>query len=234
MTVKLRRYTDLSSLIDILVKNQIAVLSYQSWVDANDRKSMSVYQNTLHFGFVGALCLTEAVETFHHWQVFAKGSSGVCIVFDKDKFANMFLGHGAFSISDHLMAKSVEYIPISKIAEIDADDIHRLPFLKRIGFRDEREYRVIGFQPDGGISAMYVPLDPSSIIEVVFSPFVHPSLVISCKAALRSIVGWNNLEIKHSRLIDSQEWQQAIADFPRRHGSSYGPWITTEFKNVDL
>jgi hypothetical protein len=31
-----------------------------------------------------ALCFTQATEHYHHWHVFAGGSSGVCIGFDRD------------------------------------------------------------------------------------------------------------------------------------------------------
>ena len=67
----LRRYTSLPVLLDTLLNRRLTLVSYSTWKDANDRRSMEVYQETMHYAFVGAICLTEAPETFHHWQVFA-------------------------------------------------------------------------------------------------------------------------------------------------------------------
>ncbi len=185
---------------------------------------MSIWQSTLNYGFAGALCLTESSETFHHWQVFANGPSGICIVFDKAKLEQMFKGHGLLGSNGHFMSGPVEYVPMTKISSLDATDIHRLPFLKRIGFRDEREFRVIGYLVEKEMSAMYVPLDPAAILKVILTPFLHPALAKSCKKALRSLDGWNKLKIEHSRLTDNQTWQKALLGFRERHGMIYTPW----------
>lgn len=221
---RLRRYTDISILIDMLVNKRVAVIGYGSWIDANDRRSMSVWQSTLNYGFVGALCLTEASETFHHWQTFASGQSGVCVVFDKTKLVEMFKRHGLFGSDGHFLTGPMEYVSMRDIGNIDASDIHKLPFLKRIGFRDEREFRVVGYLVENGISAMYVPLNFDAIREVIFSPFMHPAIAKSCKAAIRSIRGNYNFKIYQSRLTDNHTWQKAIVDYPKRHGIIYGKW----------
>jgi hypothetical protein len=229
----LRRYTDLTALIDLLINRRVGVFGYQSWVDANDRRAMNIWQSTLHYGFAGALCLTESSETFHHWQVFANGPAGVCIVFDKEKLKAMFSKQGPLGLHSYFIANPVEYVRMDKVASLDATDIHRLPFLKRVGFRDEREFRIIGYQVEEGISAMYVPLDPSAILKVIFTPFAHPTLVKSCKAALKSLDGWERLRIEHSRLTDNQTWQKALLNFPKRHGMIYTPWADLKFANED-
>ncbi|MEZ5683000.1 DUF2971 domain-containing protein [Novosphingobium sp.] len=208
----------------MLVNKRVAVIGYGSWIDANDRRSMRVWQSTLHYGFVGALCLTEASETFHHWQAFASGQSGVCVVFDKAKLLEMFKGHGLLGSNGHFLTGPMEYVSMRDIGNIDASNIHRLPFLKRVGFRDEREFRVVGYLVEGGISAMYVPLDFGAIREVIFSPFMHPTIAKSCNEAIRGIRGNSDFKIFQSRLTDNQTWQKAIADYPKRHGTIYGNW----------
>jgi hypothetical protein len=71
-------------------------------------------------------------------------------------------------------------------------------------------------------------MPPGLIKRVVISPFVHPALVQSAKVALRSLDGWRQLTVRHSRLTNNQTWQKALSAFPARHGTFYGPWIETE------
>ncbi len=223
--IAIRRYTDLSALIYMLVHNEIPILGYGSWDDVNDRKSMSIWQSTLQYGFAGAICLTEAAETFHHWKVFASGPTGVSIIFDKDRLIEAFSGHGLFGSNGHFLWGNMQYVAMNDLKNVDASDIHRLPFIKRVGFRDEREFRVVGYTLDRNVSLMHVPLDQSVIKEVTFSPFMHPTLVQSCKIALRSIDGWSKLKMGHSKLTDNQTWQKGLVDFRERHGVIYGPWM---------
>jgi hypothetical protein len=211
----LRRYTSLPIVLDMLLNQRLTLVSYSSWKDANDRKSMEVYQKTLHLGFVGAMCLTGAAETFHHWQVFAGDSSGVCVVFHREPFEAMI------AQCANCQFGAMNYVNLDAIGEIDATDIHSLPFLKRKGFIDEAELRVIGHAADK-VDKVDIALDPLSVRQLTFSPFMHPDLVASAKRVIRGLPGWEKLLITHSRLTDSQEWQRALAKFPERHGITYG------------
>ena len=216
--IALRRYTSLPVLIDMLVNKRLSLVGYQTWVDVNDRYAMGLYQSSLHYGFVGAMCLTEAAETFHHWQVFAQGSAGVCIVFDKAKLEAMVPTTG------HYMARSVEYLPLRKPDGLDASNIHRLPFLKRFGFRDEKEFRIIGYAVENDITAMHIQLSPQVVDRVVFSPLMPSALVASVSKLLLAIDGWSDLLIKQSRLTDNKAWQKSLLEHQKRHGTVYGPW----------
>ena len=207
---KLRRYTGLPVAIDMLLNRRITLVSPSSWVDANDRKAMSVYQAYLGHGFVGAVCLTEAPETFHHWQVFAGGQAGVCLHFDKARFCTMFEGRGDCLIGP------VDYVRAADIATVDATDINHLPFMKRAGFRDEKEFRAIAFGPPG-TEVIHVPLDPAALIRITFSPMIPPLLVESSRRVIRQIPGWDKLRIVQSRLTNSQSWQRALEKYPARH-----------------
>ncbi|WP_294300982.1 DUF2971 domain-containing protein [uncultured Sphingomonas sp.] len=213
----LRRYTNLPVLIDMLVREQITILGYNHWVDANDRRGLELYQDKLRFGFVGAMCLTMASETFHHWQIFAQGESGVCIVFDRGRL------EAALRDREHFIAKPVDYVQLNAIGDIDPTDIHRLPFLKRYGFRDEREYRLLAFAAEQH-SSMAVRLTPDLIQRVVFSPFTHPNIVASLKIALRSLPVWRGLSVGRSHLTANETWQGALQDMVVRHGIEYGDW----------
>ncbi|MBC7986118.1 MAG: DUF2971 domain-containing protein [Sphingomonadaceae bacterium] len=217
----LRRYTSLPVLIDMLVRNAATLLSYQHWIDDNDRRALQLYQDTLRYGFVGAMCLTQSAETFHHWSIFAPGDAGVCIVFDRKALTEHFRDR------PHFMTRSVEYVLLDRIGAVNAEDIHLLPFLKRYGFRDEREFRIVGFAPDEA-AAMGFEVRPALIRRVVFSPFVHPNLVNSARIALHAIPGWQGLEIGRSNLTNNETWQGALVEMVDRHGVIYGPWLPVE------
>ncbi|MVO78784.1 hypothetical protein GON01_12675 [Sphingomonas sp. MAH-20] len=209
-------------MIDMLVRKQLTLLSYRTWIDANDRRALQLYQDNLNYGFVGAMCLTQAAETFHHWQVFASGDAGVCVVFNRARFEALFAAR------PHFRARSMEYVLLDQIDEIEAVDIDRLPFLKRWGFRDEREFRVIGFAVEQ-CNSLCAGFEPSLVERVIMSPFAHPNLVESARAALQNIPGWEGLRIVRSQLTDNQSWQTALTSFVQRHGVFYGPWIETQF-----
>ena len=215
---RLRRFTSLTVALDMLVERRVTLVDYAKWPDVNDRIGMKVYKDTLHYGFLGAMCLTMAKETFHHWQVFAGDSAGVCVFFRRNPFIAMFDGN------PNVIHGPAEYVELPRIASVDASDIHLLPFLKRRGFIDELEYRIIGFSPDEE-PAIHVALDPRAVSKITFSPFVHPALVASAKKVITGLAGWEDLRVRHSRLTDSQTWQRAIANYPNRHGTVYGPWI---------
>ena len=223
----LRRYTPLPIVIDMLLNKQVTLVSYKSWVDQNDQRSLEIYQSALNWDFLGAMCLTEVGETFHHWSVFAGGSAGICIVFDKTRFRQMFEGYG------HFQSNPVEYVQLDRLDALDASDLHRLPFIKRWGFRDEREYRVIGYALGKSLKSLSVELDPLAIDRIVISPFIHPSIADSVGTALRRLPDWGELKIEHSKLINNQKWQTALADYRERHGLIYSPWIESEMTFVD-
>ena len=221
----LRRYTNLPSLIDTLMRRQITLGGYAHWVDANDRRAMRLYQETLHYGFVGAMCLTRAAETFHHWEIFAGGTAGVCIVFKREAFEQAFRGR------THFMAKPMEYTQLTQIGTLEANDIHRLPFLKREGFRDEREFRLLGYTVES-LSTLSAPLHREMVSRVIVSPFVHKAFFDSIQAVLRKIEGWSDLPIQRSSLTDNDTWQAALTDFVARHGSVYSPWMEFDAEQI--
>src|SRR5579871_1937831 len=82
----LRRYTDLPSLFRLLATRQITLIDPRSWDDRNDTFYMAQYKERKQLSSLLALCFSMAPETYHHWYIFTKGSSGVCIQFRHDAF----------------------------------------------------------------------------------------------------------------------------------------------------
>lgn len=135
-TSLLRRYTSLPSLIHVLQTEGITLLDPKSWDDTNDSYCMSVYREKRELKTLLALCFTETAETYHHWRVFAGDSSGVCVFFNKERLLQ------AFSKSLGYKAGPVEYKTLPDM-RAETPFVAELPFIKRAGYQDECEFRVI-------------------------------------------------------------------------------------------
>jgi hypothetical protein len=114
-----------------------------------------------------ALCFTEATETFHHWRVFTQGSDGACIVFDREKFLTGIGSSVQKRRMDYRALKSVEKSPPS------VDD---LPFVKRLPYRDEEEYRLVYVDRRQEIDTKEIAIDLECIEWVILSPWMPQSL----------------------------------------------------------
>lgn len=208
--VAFRRYTSLADLIDILLERKISLRDPRKWDDKNDSYYLLKYKEHKRLKTVLALCFADRVgETYHHWQVFSRGSDGVSIRFDKDCILNAFReqckGDGGVLPSD----KRVEYVDINDL-QCNPRNVDDLPFLKWEPYGDEREYRIL-FAHSESIDGWGFKIELDWIKHVSLSPWLPPVLEKSVKAHLRSICGCSRLPIKRSRVTDFCEWQ-AVAD----------------------
>ncbi|NTX58299.1 hypothetical protein [Myxococcus sp. CA039A] len=134
-----------------------------------------------------------APETCHHRQIFAQGKLGVCVAFDRRELEAQLANR------NHFIARPVDYVELEEISTVDASDIHSLPFIKRFGFRDELEYRLLGFAVEQQ-PTMSIPLPPELVQRDSFSSFTHPNIVASLKIALRTLPLWRDLNVTRSFL----------------------------------
>ena len=149
-----------------------------------------------------ALCLSERLESYHHWRVFSHGSDGVCIRFSKDGLLSAFDGDRAIS------HQSVKYMKLDDLSA-ESLDSKELPFLKRLAYRDEKEYRIIYVDKTKTLDSRDFPIKLEWIKSIALSPWLPMELVRSVKAILRSIPGCKKLEIFHSNLVESENWKNA-------------------------
>ncbi len=130
----LRRYTELSAAIDLLLNRRIVFLSPGLWDDKNDSYFIRKYREERAASAVLAICLSSIGETYHHWRVFCGHSSGVCIEFfhkDVVEFSRAVPG---------VRSGAVKYMTLEKIEhEIKRKKLQlaELSFLKRHAFRHE-------------------------------------------------------------------------------------------------
>jgi hypothetical protein len=200
----LRRYTDITALSYLLTNERITLLNPRTWDDRNDSYFLGLYKKRKRLASVLALCFAQAAETYHHWKVFAPGPAGICIHFRHEELLE--------ELSKHHQIRSdfVEYKTIDELTE-DQPDIQQLPFVKRIAFKDEMEFRIIYESPKKKLRKLDFPIPPSVIEKVTLSPWIDPELGDSAKTLLRSLSKWKNLQISRSSLIDNKKWKN-LAD----------------------
>ena len=158
-TDNLRRYTDIPALVSLLTERKITLLDPASWDDKNDSRFLALYQEKEKLQSLLALCFTQADETYHHWRVFANGTAGVCIRFDRDVLLR------AIRKQDGLRTGTVRYLTMTEIRD-EKLELEDLPFRKRYAFQDENEFRLIYESCDEKIDHLDIPIPLSSITRI--------------------------------------------------------------------
>jgi len=196
----LRRYTELPALIHMLRTRQITLLDPQTWDDRNDSHYLSLYKQKKSLKTVLALCFTACSETYHHWRVFAHGTSGVCIRLNRPAVLKALRTHGS------IRTGKVKYLTLKQIRDRHLT-VRELPFLKRAAFEPEEEYRVIFESATTANPTRNVSLPLSAIHRITLSPWLHPALSPDVKKIIKSIPGCSGLEVVRSTLIGNTEWK---------------------------
>jgi len=206
----LNRYTSLPFLFDMLVHERITLLSPTLWEDRNDSHYIERYKTEKQLKTVLALCFSRKRETFHHWKVFANGLSGVCIEFDKERFlASMRDVKG-------LRFDRVTY-QYARTIEAKKPNLRRWPFLKRVVFKDEGEFRIIYEDANIEEKTKAIPFDLRCIQKISVSPWLPDTVTRTVIKVIKSIKGCARLTVIPSTLIENPRWMAAIENMP--HGS---------------
>ncbi|MGB0907140.1 MAG: DUF2971 domain-containing protein [Maricaulaceae bacterium] len=201
---RLYRYTNSAALIDLLLNEHLTLLDPQTWDDKNDTAYMKKYKEVRGLKSFLALCLTEASETYHHWSIFSGRSDGVRIEFNKEKLLNHFLDVPNFSHSNVQYRK----IPNSGTAQWKISD---LPFIKRLPYQDEGEYRLTYEDKENEIKAKSFTISLNCIERITISPWMPKPLFNSLKKILKRIEGCSELKIHHSTLVYNKNWIGALS-----------------------
>ncbi len=204
LSKNLLRYTQLPALLHILRARRITLLDPDTWDDRNDARYMSIYKERKALKTLVALCLSQVPESYHHWRVFAHGSAGVCIYFKRAPLLDYMATAGA-----HF--REIEYLTLQK-ARAATLRIEDLPYLKRLGYRPEGEFRFVYESVAEERPVHDVPFSIDCIEKVSLSPWLPKALSDSMKDAIRSIDDCENLKVSRSTLISNNEWQELGAN----------------------
>ena len=194
----LRRYTDIPALACLLSEQRITLLDPETWDDRNDSHYLKLYREKNSLQSVLAICFTQTSETYHHWRVFANGSSGVCISFKRDQLLEVTRKQSG------VRSGPVKYLKLSEMGR-KKPRTRELPFLKRYPFEDEGEFRIL-YESQQKVNSFGIPIPLSCIDKITLSPWLNKALSKHVKGILHSIKECSDLEIRRSTLISNDEW----------------------------
>lgn len=84
----------------------------------------------------------------------------------------------------------------------------RLPFVKRFGFGDEKELRVVYTSAKRELSTKEVPIPMDAIRRVVLNPWLHEALAEPVTEMFQRMAGKHDITVIQSSLIDSPSWRR--------------------------
>ncbi|HXC32433.1 MAG TPA: DUF2971 domain-containing protein [Verrucomicrobiae bacterium] len=200
MAKDLRRYTDLSRLFYLLAERKLTLLDASGWDDRNDRYCLRRYREAKGHKSVLALCLVQSSERYHLWKVFGVGASGVRIKFKREALLE------AVDKVEGVLHDKVKYLTLKELGGSFSED--RLPFLKRYGFLEEEEYRLV-YGSDKELTKFDIDIPPDCIESVKLNPWLDADSFGRVREAIRKVNScWKSLEVAQSTLIDNEKWRE--------------------------
>jgi hypothetical protein len=153
-------------------------------------------------------------EQFHHWRVYA--DCGVCVELKRDALLRHI---------DNLKNKNIRYkkvcyrslISLKKDIESGRVKVEDLPFLKRLAYKGEEEYRIIYQSNSEGIEKFPIKIKVGMIKKITFSQKIPQFLDIS--TMIKSIPGCKNIEINQSTLLSSDSWKELVDNVCKKTGT---------------
>jgi hypothetical protein len=199
----IRRYTSISAVIDLLHRRELAILDPQSWDDRNDRYFMDLYKEKKKIGGLYGLCAAQCSETYHHWRVFTNTADGACVEINREPLEAV-LGQ-----LNGVRFGPMDYLRLDEVEHLTRGDVDRLPFVKRIGFAAEEEYRIVAETDEPQVSVFKIDFELRWIKHIYLNPWLPKSIAESVIGALKAIRGCSRLEVTRSLLIESSRWKRA-------------------------
>lgn len=204
----IRRYMSITALIDTLRRNKLALLNPDSWDDQNDCLFMKAYKTHKNAGGLYGLCAALRGETYHHWKIFAGGASGACLVLRRRPLEDYLEAHQS-EHGTNIRYGVVRYLTLEKVRALSPDNINDLPFLKRFGFKDESEYRVVIETEMEQQPAIFIDCPHAWIKTVYLNPWIYKEQAKSLIETIKEIPGCSEIDVRPSQLTDSTTWREA-------------------------
>lgn len=192
-----RRYTSVASVLHVLVKNEITLLSPEKWDDQNDRVCMEEYKRRMSAETVLALCLTEATETYHHWKTFTNGEDGACIYFHRRPFEE------AIGKQASVRFEKVNYRKLNETELFVCKE--NLPFLKFPAYAAEKEWRIV-FHGCEDNKMKSIPVPRECFYKISLNPWMPLALVNTVSDVVRKISGFEDLPVDASKIRKNEKW----------------------------
>jgi hypothetical protein len=195
----LRKYSDLPALLYLLETKSITFLDPAQWDDKNDSFFMQLYKEHRKLKSLLAICFSGEAETYHHWSVFAHGSSGVCISFKKKLLLGTFEDYADVRVGE------VSYLPLNSLKTHECD-VKDLPFMKRAPYAPEGEFRAIYEDCDDNLPYLNIKIALSCVDRITLSPWMPKNVADSVKKTIQRIPGADKIEVTRSTLVQNDTW----------------------------
>ena len=206
----LRRYTTLPIVLELLRDRKLTLTDPSKWPDQNDSFTIGVYKTNRRLQSILATCFTGIEETYHHWKVFGGGDSGMCIVFRRALLEECLR---SFRKKERIRYGLAKYRRLDTIRNRPLEP-RDLPFIKRIGYKDEREYRVLWVSKTETAEFVRLPIPLRCIEAIIINPWLRTELAETLRGVLEREVKSSSpdheIAIKRSSLINSSSWKQAF------------------------
>lgn len=199
----IRRYTSIAATIDILRRKELPLLDPQTWDDRNDRYFMGLYKDVQKVGGLYGLCAAACSETYHHWRVFTTSADGACIEIKREPL------EASLDLLQGIRYGKVNYMLLDRVENLSTTDRPQLPFIKRVGFEPEDEYRIIAETDAVQQSALPIEFPISFINKIYLNPWLPASIAESLIKTIHDVPGCSKLRVSRSHLIDSGRWKRA-------------------------
>jgi hypothetical protein len=197
----LNHYTTIPALLGMVCREKLTLPDPKNWKDKNDSELIEKYTAKKDC-IVRVLCFTTVYDTVQHWETYA--SSGCRIDFDAPVLLDA-LSHVKGLRHGPVQYKTIEDVR-AKIKEgtIKTED---LPFLKRIPYRYEEEYRIIWERKvlKKARKTKEISIDLGLIKGITISQDVPAPLYKTIKALLIK-AGIPENHIRHTTLVRNSHW----------------------------
>lgn len=197
-------------MLDMLVSEKISLRDPNRWDDQNDRFYMDLYKKHCNCKSIYAFCTSLSLETYHHWRVFTPTDQGACIKFLRKPL------EAELKKKQNVKFGEVEYRSLRRMQKSEVIDPEQLPFLKRSGFKPEKEYRIILKASEDQALVKDLDIEINWIHRIVLNPWMSESVFESVKCAIRSLPGCESTSIMKSTLVNNSAWQKFGEDILER------------------
>ena len=128
---------------------------------------------------------------------------GICLEFERSLLEN-----DLYDVPGIEMSK-IDYLKVSDLEALSPAEAHRLPYVKREGFSDEREWRIVLTCDEDAVMAKAAPIKLPSINRILLNPWMPTALADNLRGIIRKIPGCESMKIEASRLTNSERWKSA-------------------------
>jgi hypothetical protein len=127
----------------------------------------------------------------------------VCIEFDR---------HALIDAVQNDPDVKAEYVRYSTIDDVEHDPPgdDELPFLKRLPYEPEKEFRIIFMSTKVNTEAKRLPILLTAIKHITLSPWMPEALEASVTATLKSIPECDAIPMHRSTLLNNEDWRKAV------------------------